>query len=479
MQRANCKMARRARARHCFMRWMLLVVGFAFAGSAAMAAPFAYVSDSNGISIIDTATDTVTATAPAGGDTLVVGANGKQVYSGAYVLNTATNTDTAVIAGGGQPEAATPDGTQLYTLAGNDIVVVDTASNSVAATVALPAGSGTPNGIAISEDGLHAYVTSYTGPDIVVTGLDTATYAVLGQAQIASFGPSDGVAITPDGTRVYVTSVADDSVSVLDTSNFTLVTQVYNGRYPLGVTISPDGTRAYVVYLGFEQSEVSVLDTATNTQLTSVPLPAAYPANPGKLAVTPDGKTLYVLTEYGVSVIDTGSETVVTSLPLPDTDAIGIIPSIPFASMRASLAIESSQSASSAVFEIESSFTLARGSSAIDPASQPVILQIGHFAATVPSGSFIGSGNGPWSFVGAIDGVALRAEIARTGAKRYRLVASGKGADFDGIANPIIVRLSVGVDSGTTLTRGLIIDPAHPVNRSNPGAGASLTLPHG
>jgi DNA-binding beta-propeller fold protein YncE len=247
----------------------------------------------------------------------------------------------------------------------------------------------------------------------------------------------------------------------------------------LGLTISPDGARAYVAYLGVEQSEVAVLDTATNTQLASVPLPAAYPANPGQLAVTPDGTTLYVLTQYGVSIIDTASATIVASLRLPETVAIGIIPSIPYASMSAALAVESGRSASAGVFEIESSFTLAPGSSAIDPRNQPVILQVGDFAATVPSGSFVGSKNGPWSFVGAIDGVTLRVDIARTGTNEYLLIASGAGADFNGIANPVTVRLSVGVDSGTALTRGLIVDLGRPINRWHPVASASLTTPKG
>ena len=76
------------------------------------------------------------------------------------------------------------------------------------------------------------------------------------------------MAITPDGTRVYVTNGNDDTVSVIDTASNTVLTTVGVGALPFGVAITPDGTRAYVT--NGDDNTVSVIDTASNTVLTTV-----------------------------------------------------------------------------------------------------------------------------------------------------------------------------------------------------------------
>jgi len=73
-----------------------------------------------------------------------------------------------------------------------------------------------------------------------------------------------GVAITPDGTRAYVTiSFPNNLVSVIDTATNTVISTIPVGVGPTGVAITPDGTRAYVTNDGSDT--VSVIDTATNT----------------------------------------------------------------------------------------------------------------------------------------------------------------------------------------------------------------------
>ena len=66
-----------------------------------------------------------------------------------------------------------------------------------------------------------------------------------------------------------------------------------------------------------ESNTVSVIDTATNTVVATIPMGA--PAN--MVAVTPDGKHAYVSTDASlVAVIDTATNTVVGS-PIPDGTA--------------------------------------------------------------------------------------------------------------------------------------------------------------
>jgi YVTN family beta-propeller protein len=126
------------------------------------------------------------------------------------------------------------------------------------------------------------------------------------------------VAITPDGTHAYVANSFSNTVSVIDTATNTVVATVPVGFSPFGVAITPDGTHAYVT--NGNSKSVSVIDTATNTVVATVPVGN----DPRGVAITPDGTQAYVTNELSdtVSVIDTATNTVVATVPL-----VGLFPS--------------------------------------------------------------------------------------------------------------------------------------------------------
>src|SRR5215813_2594087 len=72
----------------------------------------------------------------------------------------------------------------------------------------------------------------------------------------------------------YVTNSFDNTVSVLDTATNTVVATVPVGPIPFGVAITPDGAHAYVANQGSDT--VSVLATASNT----VWLPSPWEPSP-------------------------------------------------------------------------------------------------------------------------------------------------------------------------------------------------------
>jgi YVTN family beta-propeller protein len=94
-----------------------------------------------------------------------------------------------------------------------------------------------------------------------------------------------GVAITPDGTRAYVTINFPNTVSVIDTATNTVVATIPVGVGPIGVAITPDGTRVYVT--NDDSNTVSVIDTATNTVVETIPVGV----RPVAVAITPAPQT--------------------------------------------------------------------------------------------------------------------------------------------------------------------------------------------
>jgi YVTN family beta-propeller protein len=225
------------------------------------------------------------------------------------VIDTASNTVVATVGVGMNPfeVAITPDGTRAYVtnFLSNSVSVIDTASNTVVNTVGVGAN---PNGVAITPDGTRAYVTIQTSN---VSVIDTASNTVVARVGVG-MNPF-GVAITPDGTRAYVTigNFGSYSVSVIDTASNTVVATVGVGNGPDWVAITPDGTRAYVAN-SFSNS-VSVIDTASNTVVATV----GVGMSPGGVAITPDGTRAYVTNanSSSVSVIDTASNTVTATVP--------------------------------------------------------------------------------------------------------------------------------------------------------------------
>jgi YVTN family beta-propeller protein len=294
-----------------------LLVLLLLATPAARAEPFAYIANngSNNVSVIDIATNVVTATIAVGNFPVGVSANptGSRVYvtnqggNSVSVLDTTTNTVAATVAVGNFPVslAVNPAGTRVYVAnsSANSVSVLGTSNNTVIATV--PVGTS-PEGVAVNPAGTRVYVTNYTSNTVSV--LDTASNTVLVNVAVGT-NPA-GVAVNSAGTRVYVTNYASNTVSVLDAASNTVIATISVGRSPVGVAVNPAGTRAYVA--NQSSNTVSVLDTASNTAVATVPV-GVFPVG---VTVNPAGTRVYV-TNYSsntVSVIDTATNAVTATV---------------------------------------------------------------------------------------------------------------------------------------------------------------------
>src|SRR5207302_4614341 len=115
-----------------------------------------------------------------------------------------------------------------------------------------------------------------------------------------------------DGTRVYVTNQNQGTVSVIDASSNMVVSTITVGdrnSNPIALGIAPNGSKVYVAQ--FDNAAVSVIATATNTVTASIPV-GSFPSS---IAITPDGRSVYVTSQSGsVLVIDAGSNTVTTTI---------------------------------------------------------------------------------------------------------------------------------------------------------------------
>jgi len=284
--------------------------------------PYAYITAQNDygenygtVTVINTATNKVTATVPVGSYPVGVAVtpDRTKVYVAntdsdtVSVIDTATNTVISTVDVGSVPSgvAINPDGTKVYVTNyySNTASVIDTDTDTVTATV--PVGDG-PSDAAVSPNGKNVYVANHDSN--IISVIDTSTNTVAATVDIGS-KPSD-VAVTLDGKNVYVAESNNETVSVIDTSTNTVTAIVHVRSSPDGVTVSPDGKKVYVA--NSDSNTVYVIDSSTNTVTDSVDVGSI----PVDIAITSDGKKVYV-TNYEsqeVSVIDTSTNTVTATV---------------------------------------------------------------------------------------------------------------------------------------------------------------------
>ncbi|HEY7050805.1 MAG TPA: DUF5711 family protein, partial [Mycobacterium sp.] len=153
---------------------------------------------------------------------------------------------------------------------------------------------GSPSRIVLTPDGAFAYVLGSS--NIIsnsVSVIDTATKQV---TTVDIGGTAQDLAVTPDSRFVYVLKGDSDSVAVIQTSDQTVLTDISVGEQPRAIAITNNGHTAYV--LNGQSRSISVIDTATNTVTSTIPSIGDASNYPNDIAVSPDGKRLYVTAAY-------------------------------------------------------------------------------------------------------------------------------------------------------------------------------------
>jgi YVTN family beta-propeller protein len=310
------------------------------------------------LSLIDTTTNTVTATiglvgtnpegiavTPDGRKVLVAlrgGTSAGDPQDGLLdIIDTATNrvVDQIPTAPGPIGIVVSPDGTKAYFVNDNfgttaNLWQVDLATGTVARMLPINAPNAAPFNLAISPDGTTLYVVGNNGP--VGNGLlqfvDIATASVIATAPLGV--NASGIAVTPDGSQLYVANFGDGTVTAIATGPMGLETILAVGNGPFGIAATPDGKQIWVA--NDPDGTISVIDTATNQVTTTFPAGAG----PSAVGFTPDGATAYVPNSGigaggdSVSVIDTSSQQVtgtvtVGAAPLAIGNFIGAPPAPP------------------------------------------------------------------------------------------------------------------------------------------------------
>jgi YVTN family beta-propeller protein len=311
------------------------------------------------VSVIDQATNRVTATIPVGINPIGVAftPDGTKAYvtnagdATISVIDTRSNTIVSTIERGVPPSGVairdTPNGTLAFvTFEDSDVLAIDTSTDTCGGEIcecnvdcpphpccSIFGSANQPAGVAI------ALSNDPRNPLGIVTGLnsifriDTTTLAVSSPNIPVGVFPA-GVALTPDDALIYVVvnqctegCAPNGVVQMIDTAGLgaspspsSTGTPIPVGRIPAGIAIGQTaaGSTAYVANNGGDTVSVFATGVAS-PDVAEVGVGMA----PFAVALTPDGKFAYVSNQGAgtVSVIDT-----TTNAALPTPIAVGLIP---------------------------------------------------------------------------------------------------------------------------------------------------------
>lgn len=174
---------------------------------------------------------------------------------------------------------------------------------------------GAPVEMAFSPDGKSAWVSNYSmygssfgpeGKDSCVPG-DGTDESFLYRVDVTSHTIRDVIAVgavpkyvatTPDGKFVLVTNWCTWDLSVIDTATRTEIKRVkLGGKYPRGIAVPSDSRSAYIVLMGSDRLVKVDLSTF---EVTSMGSPGDSPRH---IVISPDDSTLYVTNNRDGNVV--------------------------------------------------------------------------------------------------------------------------------------------------------------------------------
>ena len=128
-----------------------------------------------------------------------------------------------------------------------------------------------------------------------------------------------GVAVTPDGAFLYVSNRVDHTVSVVDTATRTTTTTIPIDGAGTNLAMTPDGSKVFVVI----NNVIDVISTATKSVVDFITLDSAQF---GIYAIAPNGSRVYTTGYGGLTTINANTHAHTTVPTATQPGGVGVTP---------------------------------------------------------------------------------------------------------------------------------------------------------
>lgn len=253
--------------------------------------------------------------APAGGGTLLVGNKGEDTVS---FIDLASGAELARVPTGRMPHeiAISPDGRQAAVVAygAASIDIFDVPTRRLARRVDLSPNEG-PHGLIWLPDGRLVATTERSRTLTIVDTRRGDAVSAVGTDQQGTHM----VAVSNDLARAYTANIGSGTVTAIDLRNRRKLRDIAVGGRPEGIALTPDGRTLWVADL--DGARVQAFDTGSFGRLAEVKTGEV----PIRVLASPDGKWI-VTSNLGVgslSVIDAQTRRLVREVPISGSREAG------------------------------------------------------------------------------------------------------------------------------------------------------------
>ena len=158
------------------------------------------------------------------------------------------------------------------------------------------------------------YIPLFYGNTVAV--LNTKTHSTV---SVSTGTPSSSLVISPDGKFVYTCNPRTNTVTVIRTSDNSIISTIAVGARPMSLALTPDGKFLYVA--NENDDNVSVIDALKNVEITDSATRISVGNAPYTIAVRPQGDIVYVANRLSgtVSVIWTWNNSVISTITLSNS----------------------------------------------------------------------------------------------------------------------------------------------------------------
>ena len=190
--------------------------------------------------------------------------------------------------------------------AGNDVTVVDVATNKVIGSIEV---GPKPHGIAVRAAQDSILVTIEGGKVGELVWIDPVTDKIMRRMPI---GPAPNqLAVTPDGKFAYI-PVSDGYYEVVDVPNTKIVERIFTGGRPHNTVCSASGERIYLAPMG-NPKKVTIVDVAKHKVVGEIPFSSVV----RPVAVTKDEKRFFAEVDglVGIEMADVPARKMIHRVP--------------------------------------------------------------------------------------------------------------------------------------------------------------------
>jgi YVTN family beta-propeller protein len=199
--------------------------------------------------------------------------------------------------------------------AGDSVMLIDPVTNKVVGEIA---GIEVNHGAAVAPDGSRFYITNEAETTLDVA--DAKTLKVTKHIPLTNH--PNNVSVSKDGKRVYVAIVGGaGAVDVIDTTTLTRVKSIRTEGGIHNTYVTPDGK--FVVAGSIPGKKINIIDQKTEEIVWT--LPTEEGVRPMAFETNPDGSTKRIFVELsnfnGFITVDFATRKVVDKIPMPDVAA--------------------------------------------------------------------------------------------------------------------------------------------------------------